>query len=292
MAASKLLVGNVEVLTIDDIEVDFPIPLEELYPNLPADEWPHIQERYPDVFSNATTQKIHFGANLIRSEGQTILVDTGLGGSASNPGAVAMFAGGTDGRLLAELQSAGVSPEDIDMVFFTHLHPDHVGWNLSRDGEKVTPTFPSARYVCPQEDWEAFQKPEVQAAFPFPFWEETIGPLENLGVVDLISGEKQLTKEVTAIPSPGHTPGHTCLAIVSGGERALLLGDLAVNPALITNPEWVFSFDMDEAVAVESRKRILDRAEGEDATLVVCHYPSPGYGKLVRFEGRRYWQGL
>jgi glyoxylase-like metal-dependent hydrolase (beta-lactamase superfamily II) len=143
-----------------------------------------------------------------------------------------------------------------------------------------------------QADWEAFKRPEVQAAFPFPYWEETLEPLETLGVLDLLSGERALTSEITAIPTAGHTPGHTCLAIVSQGQRALILGDLAVNPAQLTEPDWVFHFDMDQALAAQTRKQVLDRAEAEQATLVVCHYPAPGFGKLIRLQGRRYWQGL
>jgi glyoxylase-like metal-dependent hydrolase (beta-lactamase superfamily II) len=59
-----------------------------------------------------------------------------------------MFTGGQDGHLIEELQSVGVRPEDIDTVFFTHLHPDHVGWNLTQGGGDARATFPQARYGC------------------------------------------------------------------------------------------------------------------------------------------------
>jgi glyoxylase-like metal-dependent hydrolase (beta-lactamase superfamily II) len=131
------------------------------------------------------------------------------------------FFGLEDGRLMSELQSAGVRPEDIDMVFFTHLHPDHVGWNLSESGTRAT--FPRARYVINQVDWDTFGNPEFQEQFPIKFWQETLGPLEKLSALDLITGERALTDEIRAISTPGHTPGHMSLAIVSGGERALWL---------------------------------------------------------------------
>ena len=95
-------------------------------------------------------------------------MDTGLGSKATNPGAVHMFAGDVDGQLLVELQAAGVRPEDVDTVFFTHLHPDHVGWNLSQGGANPRPTFPRARYVVPQTDWDTFKQPKVQAETLLP----------------------------------------------------------------------------------------------------------------------------
>ena len=78
-------------------------------------------------------------------------------------------------------------------MFLTHLHPDHVGWNLRPGGGPAQATFPRARYLTHQADWESFKTPEVQGHFPFPFWEETLGPLETLGVLELLAGEQALT---------------------------------------------------------------------------------------------------
>jgi glyoxylase-like metal-dependent hydrolase (beta-lactamase superfamily II) len=124
-------------------------------------------------------------------------------------------------RLMSELHSAGVRPEDIDIIFFTHLHPDHVGWNLRGSGAGAT--FPSARYVINQADWDTFGTPAFQEQIPFKFWEETLGPLEKLGVLDLITGERALTDEIMAISTPGHTPGHM---------RYLISGRLPVSQAV------------------------------------------------------------
>ena len=290
MAEGKLTVGNVEILVLTDVEVDFPVPLTQLFPDVPSEAWAPYRERYPGVFPRPDTWRPHFGGFLLRSQGRTILVDTGLGSTATNPGTVAAFAGGMDGSLIAELQSAGVRPEDVDTVFITHLHPDHVGWNLSRGGADPRATFTGARYVFHQADWDAFKTPEVQKAFPFAYWEETLGPLEKLGVLEFLSGEHALTDEITAIPSPGHTPGSMSLAIVSGSQRALIIGDVTTNPAQVTETGWRFSFDMDPALAVQTRRQLIDRAEAEGAFLVACHYH--GFGQVVRLQGRRYWQAI
>jgi glyoxylase-like metal-dependent hydrolase (beta-lactamase superfamily II) len=291
MPDSRCAVGNVEIVGLTDIEVDSPYPLSQLFPDVPLAAWAPHRQRYPEVFPGPNTWHAHFGGFLLRSQGRTILVDTGMGSAATNPGAVATLAGGADGHLLEELQAVGVRPEDVDTVFFTHLHPDHVGWNLSRGGGPVRATFPRARYVTHQADWETFKTPEGQGHVPYPFWEETLGPLETLGVLELLAGEQALTREITAIPTPGHTPGSMSLTIVSGGQRALIIGDVTTNPAQVTEPDWVFFGDMDPALAVQTRKQMIARAEAEEALLIACHFPHPGHGRLIRLEGRRYWQG-
>ena len=283
MPEARLTVGSVEIISLNDGETA--LPLSDTFPEVPAESWPYYQERYPSGFSGDSLLA-HFECYLIRSQGQTILVDTGVGGAASSPLAVEAFTGGVDGRLLVELRDAGLEPGDIDTVFLSHLHFDHVGWNLTHDGD-ARPTFPNARYVAHQADWEAFQRPEVQELFP-PNWDLTLGPLLDLGVLDLLDGERELTSEITAIHTPGHTPGSMSLAIVSGGERAFLLGDVFHGPTQITETDWKFSFDMDGDLAVNTRRRMIERAESEDAVLAICHHT--GFGKVIREEGRRYWQ--
>jgi len=82
------------------------------------------------------------------------------------------------------------------------LHPDHVGWNLSARGANPIATFSNARYAAHQADRAAFNTPKDEEIFGFAYWEETVAPLEHLGVLDFLEGEKALTSEVTAIETP------------------------------------------------------------------------------------------
>lgn len=257
-----------------------------------AELWVPYQEKYPECFKGDNNEIIaaHFDCYIIRSEGRTILVDTGAGSMATNPGTVTAFAGGVDGRLLLDLQEAGVNKDDIDTVFFTHLHPDHVGWNVNNDGPSPVPAFPNAKYVFHQDDWEAFRPPRDSEVFGFSFWEETLAPLEAAGVTEPLSGEQAITSDITAILTPGHTPGSMSLAIDSGGQKALVMGDVFHGPAQVSEPSWVFAFDADPDTAVQSRNRMLDRAEAENAIMAMCHIT--GFGRIILQEGRRYWQGL
>ena len=285
MPETRLAVGNVEILSLNDNESA--LPLGDVFPGVPADAWAPYKERYPAAFRDDHLLA-HFECYLIRSEGQTILVDTGLGGAATNPKSIEAMASGVEGRLLQELSSAGVSPGDIDTVFFSHLHFDHVGWNVTHEpGTAPRATFPNARYVAHRADWEAFQRPDVMELFP-PHWDYALGPLQDLGVLDLLDGERPLTSEITAIPTPGHTPGSMSLAIVSGGQRVYILGDVFHGPTQVTETGWRFSFDMDGDQGIATRTAMIERAEAEDAIIAICHHG--GFGRVVRAEGQRYWQ--
>ena len=290
MPEARITVGNVEIVALTDLEVDFPYPLSQLFPSVSAADWQPFQQRYAAAFSGPDTWHNHFGCYLLRSQGQTILVDTGVGSNTTNPGMVGAL-GGQDGGLMTELASLGVKPEDVNTVFFTHLHPDHVGWNLKEAGGSQL-QFANARYLAHQADWDTFGNPEVQEQLPMSFWQETLAPLESSGALELISAEEALTTEITAVPTPGHTPGHMSLAIVSGGQHSLILGDVAVHPAQLTNVDWTFIFEMDPEQAISTRQEVFDRAEAQNALVAACHFPEPGFGHLVRVQGRRYWQGI
>jgi len=290
MPGTTISVGNVEITAVHD--GDGALPISMVFPGVDPELWLPYQQKYPECFNGDNNENIAlpFECYVIRSEGHTILVDTGVGSMATNPGTVTAFAGGVDGRLLLDLQTAGVNKEDIDTVFLTHLHPDHVGWNVNNDGPTPVPAFPNARYVFHQDDWEAFRPPRDSEVFGLTFWEETLAPLEAAGVIEPLSGEHSITSEITAILTPGHTPGSMSLAIDSGGEKALVMGDVFHGPPQVSEPSWVFAFDADPDTAVQSRSRMLDRAEAENAIMAICH--STGFGRVVSQEGRRYWQGL
>ena len=288
MAYTKQTIGNVEIMVLHDAEIA--LPFSRSFPGVPAEAWAPYQQRFPEAFIGADSLRVHFECYLIRSQGQTLLVDTGLGSATSNPGTVANVGSGTEGQLLSRLQSAGLQASDIDTVFLTHLHPDHVGWNMTRNDAGESVTFPNVRYVGNQADWDAFNTPRDSEIFGFDWWEQTVAPLRELGVLDLVTGETQLTSEITAIPTPGHTPGSMSLAIVSAGERAFIMGDVFHGPAQVTETDWVFHYDVDPDLAVQTRRRMLDRVEAENAAMAICHHS--GFGKVIRVEGRRYWQAL
>src|SRR4030095_5732192 len=100
--------------------------------------------------------RFNLGSYLIRSDGRTVLVDTGLGPRPADTPDVPW------GALMRDFQAHGGRPAEIDMVVMTHLHRDHVGWNLTSENGRYVPTFPKARYWMSDKDWETCHKPDVQ----------------------------------------------------------------------------------------------------------------------------------
>jgi glyoxylase-like metal-dependent hydrolase (beta-lactamase superfamily II) len=276
-----LKVGNVEIVALSDGDIEFSTPLNEVFPSVPEDAWQEYRDRYPDVFAGPNAWRLNIGCYLLRTQGRTILVDTGLG-----PDANARFIG-TTGILLADLKAQGVAAGDIDTVFLTHSHGDHIGWNVTGAGGRM---FPNARYTMSRTEWNWVPERLAANAPGMASAERQVVSLGNLDVVDLLEGDTALTDEVTAIETPGHTPGHMSLMISSAGEKACLTGDAIVHPVQMTEPDWAPRMDFDGVASSKTRHSLLERFEAENLTIVSCHFPRPGYGQLIRVDGRRYWQ--
>ena len=278
MAGNVARIGNVEVTSLSDGTLEF--DLCSFYPSVPAESW----RPYSDSLAAEQGVRLNLGSFLVRSDGRTVLVDTGMGPRrADSPRSVW-------GELLDDLKDKGIRPDEINMVVMTHLHRDHVGWNLLAQGGRYEATFPRARYWVSARDWDFFRRPENLDMFPTT--RRCVLPLEDLGILELVEGEHPLTSELTILPTPGHTPGHVSVAISSQGERGLILGDVAHSPVQVHETEWCSHADIDPDQARATRRSLMKRSEGEGTLVVSGHFPAPGFGKLVRLEGRRYWQAL
>lgn len=275
MAGPRLTVGKVEIVALLDTPMEFPWNL--FFPNNSPSDFEPYRDRYPQSFGQTGFQT-NASCYAIRSQGKTVLCDTGIG-----PGPIA-FLGGIRGNLLNDMKSKGVNPGDVDIVVHTHLHGDHVGWNLAAGG---APNFPKAIYYVPEADWDFFR-----AALASNPQMQQVLPLKELGRLELFSGELALTPEVTTLPTPGHTPGHVSLIISSAGEKALVTGDLAHHPAQVERSEWSSGFDTDPKLAAETRAKVLDRLADDGSLAAFCHFPHPGFGKVVRLDGKRTFQAL
>src|ERR687890_1077844 len=122
----SITVGRVDISALTDIEGAF-FRLDQIFPGVMEDQWEPYLHRYPWAFANRETLRGRVGSYVLRSDGGTVLVDTGVGPQAMGAG----------GNLLVELENAGVRPEDVDTVFLTPLHRDHPGGSGRPDGEPV-----------------------------------------------------------------------------------------------------------------------------------------------------------
>ena len=283
MSDFTLKVGGVEIVALSDMNLPFPMPLTQLFPDAPADSWGPYKELYPDAFEQ-DHMLIEIGCYLVRAPGRTILIDTGYGEGPLEA------IGGRCGELMDDLTSKGIRPEEIDTVFISHLHSDHVGWNVVGADENPVPAFPNARYVAHQADLDHFRRADIQAASTFPFMDRCVESIVRLGLFDTIGEDTDLTPEVRALHTPGHTPGHMSVLVTSQGETALIQGDVLVHPAQVTEDDWNCHFDFDWPMATDTRRKMLEEVESQGTPVISCHFPAPGFGKVVSREGRRYWQ--
>jgi glyoxylase-like metal-dependent hydrolase (beta-lactamase superfamily II) len=222
---------------------------------------------------------------LVRADGQLILVDTGIG-PRKRPGFPA-------GHLDEALRAAGVRPDEIDVVVHTHLHTDHIGWNTydAEDGRAVV-FFPKARFVIQQAEWDYWMSAAMLAEPRNAALRECVEPLRDSGRLQFTQGEETFGKNLVFISVPGHTPGHVAVGIADAGERGVIIGDASHHPFHVAHPDWVTPLDWDPAQAATSRDRLFDRAADEQRLVLAGHWQHPGWGHIVRLDGKRSFRAL
>lgn len=260
--------------------------LLEFFPDISEDAAKKYEELYPNRISNGFLDPWPYYCFLIQGGGQTILVDAGVGGGEAYG---KTYSPQWTGRLPELLREDGVGAEDIDVLVFTHLHPDHVGWStMLRDGE-FRKTFPRARYLVQKNDLNAALEGELRKAFPVGCLETSLVPLFQRGELEVIATDEFcLSDSIRLKHTPGHTPGSMCVVVESQGERAVLVGDLAANPLAVTEPQVGYVFDCSTELAIRARTAFLETLHSGDA-LGACHF---GLGTLERAEDMWYWHEI
>lgn len=232
---------------------------------------------------------VSIGAFLVQLRGRTVLVDLGLGKVDFS---IPDFASFRAGSLLENLAAEGVLPEDVDTVFFTHLHHDHVGWTtdqapasyLHYGDEQPRLTFPNARYLVTAHEWEHWKGTD-----------DIVGPSKRLvqeplaDRVSFLNEGDGVAPGVTIMQTPGHTAGHASLLIESADERVIVLGDIMHCQVQIERPDWTFMFDQDQAKSRETRERILRELEKPHTGLAAGHFSGSVFGRVDKGVARRMW---
>ena len=259
-------------MKVGEIEV---VPLSDGTAMMPKGFWAGFDwDRHPDVL--APDGKIHMpiGCYLVRTAGRTVLLDAGLGPEDTD------WARGGD--LPAELERAGVRPDDIDLVVCTHLHLDHAGW-LVRDDK---PYFANASVTFGAGDWQRFvddadPDDHIRTAMLVLRDADRLSPMEG-DMVDLAPG-------LTGRYTPGHTEGHYSLVVASGAERLFLLGDAVECPLQVAEDDWNALSDVDPELARRTREAMWREVEGSPALVGAAHFPGLEFGRVLAGQGRRWF---
>jgi glyoxylase-like metal-dependent hydrolase (beta-lactamase superfamily II) len=223
---------------------------------------------------------------VLKTKHHTVLIDTCNGNHKPRPYFPA--ADQLNTPYLERLKEAGCSPEDVDFVFCTHMHIDHVGWNTRLENGRWVPTFPNAKYLFAQKEYDQYL-PENYVDGKAPMFsdvfEDSVLPVIAAGQAQLVDGQHEVTDSLTIVPAPGHTPGHYIVRAGSAAETALFIGDAIHNPIQITEPQLSTAFCTDGKLAAQSRIAILEDCAEHGHLLVPTHFDPPYIGHIRRNAG-------
>jgi glyoxylase-like metal-dependent hydrolase (beta-lactamase superfamily II) len=269
----RFQLGDFEITTLLDgaVQLDGPHPI--FGENQPAEEVAAFAEAN---FLPADRMEISFTPILVNTGDRLVLFDTG-NAPGRRPDA---------GNLVAVIESAGYSADQIDTVVITHMHGDHIG-GLMAEG---VPTYPNAAYVTGQVEYD-FWSHDDRLSGPT----EGGAQLVRSNVVPLaektrfVGDEGEVVPGINAIAAFGHTPGHMAYHIESQGHRLMLWADASNHYLLsVQQPDWHVRFDMDKEAAVTTRKRLFDMANAERIPVTGYHMPFPAVGFVDKAADGEY----
>jgi glyoxylase-like metal-dependent hydrolase (beta-lactamase superfamily II) len=282
----QISLGDVSVTRVEEYFGPVDMPPDVFFPESSTEVWRNNESWLAPDFLDTDTQTVQSAIQtwLLRSEGKVILIDTGVGNHKERP--YAPVWGHLNTNFLANLEAAGVKPEDVDIVVNTHLHIDHVGWNTYLDDRQWVPTFPNAQYLMPKRDFDFWNpvnehKPRLGRGNQNVF-EDSVAPIHHAGQTLLWDESYQIDANLRLDLAPGHTPGSSVVTLESGGNRARFVGDLLHNPIQILEPDTNSCFCEDPAESRATRRRILGRSADETALVFPAHLGGSGAFEVER----------
>jgi glyoxylase-like metal-dependent hydrolase (beta-lactamase superfamily II) len=231
-------------------------------------------------FAADETNRVPTGLNsvLVRDKerrGPTVLIETGIGNKLTEKMARLY---GQPAKLLDDLNAAGVSPDDIDIVINTHLHFDHCGWNTVLRAGKPIATFPKAKYYVQEGEWKHAHENQRDAV---SYMTDNYDPLVESGQMQLLRGDTEIVPGISVKVFPGHTRDMQAVILQSGGQTASYISDLIPTSAHV-ELNWVMSFDLYPLETIESRKRYYARAIPEKWLTMFTHDPAIPWAYLEK----------
>lgn len=259
-------VGSFEVNTLLDGAVTVGDPQKTFGMNVDAEAF---SKASAENFIPDNSFKAFFTPTLVNTGKELVLFDTGVG-EGGRP---------ARGNMRAALMSAGYTPEQVDIVVITHMHPDHIGGLM----EGGAPAFPNARYVTSQKEYDFWAAMDPEANGVTKLMARKVKPLAEK--MTFMADGGSVASGITAVAAHGHTPGHTLYMLEEGGQQLLLAADLANHYVWsLAHPTWEVRFDMDKEAAAATRQSVLGMLAGDKIPFVGYHMPFPAVG-YVSAEG-------
>lgn len=273
--------GDIEVSRVVESEDPLLSPFE-IFPDFTQSVLeggtPWLGRRFYDPASKLLVITIQ--SFLIRMPGLTMLVDTCVGDCKTR---VRGEFDKASWNWLAKLASAGVRPEDVDVVVCSHLHVDHVGWNTRLMDGRWVPTFPNARYLISRTELAYWQSETGRAALARTgdYVEDSVSPVLEAGQAELVGDGHRINDNIWLESIPGHTPGQVAVHVSDGKDHVILCADLMHHPLQLQNPHWSTLYCADAEQARTTRRRFLCEHAGSNTIVVPAHFPGPTAGNVI-----------
>ncbi len=270
----RVMLGDFEVTALSDGTVA--LPVDKLLTNTTPGQVDKALKR--DFLKVPLDTSVN--GYLINTGSKLVLIDTGAAG---------LF-GPTLGNLLVNLKAAGYQPEQVDEIYITHMHADHVGGLMAGD----KPAFPNAIVRADQHDADFWlsaanlEKAPAEMKGYFQGAQASLNPYVTAGKFKPFDGNTELVPGIKAVAAHGHTPGHSTYLVESQGQKLALWGDLMhVAAVQFANPSVTIQFDTDSKAAAVQRKKAYAEAAKQGYLIGSAHLSFPGLGHL-RAEGKGY----
>ena len=270
----RMMLGDFEVTALSDGTVE--LPVNKILTNIKSAKVDAALAKY----SLKSPLETSVNAYLINTGEKLILIDTGA----------AKLFGPTLGNLQESIKAAGYSAEQVDEIYITHMHADHVGGLMS--GDKIA--FPNAIVRSDKKDADFWlskdnleKAPEANKGF-FQGAQASVNPYVSAGKYKPFEGNTDLVPGIKAVVTRGHTPGHAVYIVESKGQKMVVLGDLMhVAAVQFAQPTVAIVFDGDSKTAIAERKKLYANAAKEHYLFAAAHVSFPGIGR-VRPDGAGY----
>lgn len=269
-AFHRFQVGALTVSVVTDGSNVRPDVTRGLVMNAPPEQ---VTAAMRDAGISGTAMRNPYNVTFVETPRGLVAIDVGTGG-----------VGGDTGALHGNMRAAGLDPARVVLIVHTHFHGDHIGGLTSNDGTAI---FPQAAIAVPEREWVFWndageESRATEARRPaFANVRRRFAPYAER--VTRFAPDAEVAPGIRAVATPGHSPGHTSFLVSDGAAQALIIGDAVTTPAFfMVNPAWYPSFDMDPPTAIDTRKRLLDRAATERMPVVGYHFDMPATGRVER----------
>ena len=279
-------IGGLDILRIEEMYVPFNRP-EEFLVGLPEGAVDrHRASLVPNHLSDDGNLMVSFHSWVLRTGGCNILIDACLGNNKNRPGLPPAHQITT--TYLDNLSAAGLTPKQIDFVFCTHLHVDHVGWNTKLENGQWVPTFPNARYLFAKKEfefWSESLKGSSPQAFQEGVIEDSVIPIFDAKQAEIVDQGFVIDRNISVEAAPGHSPGHAMVRARTKQRQALFSGDVVHHPLQVLYPDVNSFACLDPEQSRQTRRRVLHECASEGHCLFPAHFGAPHFGRIKEDGG-------